>query len=42
MEQIKNAWEAPVLEELSLGRDTEFGSDGVNSDAYNPGSANMS
>ena len=25
MEQIKNAWEAPVLEELSLGKDTEAG-----------------
>ena len=37
MEQIKNTWEAPVLEELSLGRDTEATPGGVGSDLIFPG-----
>ena len=37
MEQIKNAWEAPVLEELSLGRDTEATPFGTGEDMTHPG-----
>ena len=36
MEKFKNTWEAPVLEELSLGRDTEHGASGFISDAVYP------
>ena len=39
MEQIKNTWEAPVLEELSLGRDTEANYSGYGSDGIFPLSA---